>query len=58
MDNINNLNSRLRALILKERENYAVEVLHIIEYHLMKELPEEDVKTYIKNARKIVFKND
>jgi len=25
---------------------------------LMQALPEDDVKTYIKNARKIVFKND
>jgi hypothetical protein len=58
MDTIENLNSRLRALIIKERENYAVEALQIIEYHLMQALPEDDVKTYIKNARKIVFKND
>ena len=53
---IENINSILRALILKQREEYALETLEIIEQCLMDELPIEQVQDYMKNARKIVFK--
>ena len=55
---IENLNSRLRALILKERKKYAVELLNNIEHTLLHVLSEEEATTYMENARKIVFKND
>ena len=53
---IQNINSRLTALILKKREHYAIETLEAIEHHLLDELPVEEVKKYMENARKIVFK--
>ena len=54
--NIESINSILRALILKQREEYVLETLETIEQCLMNELPIEQVQDYIKNARKIVFK--
>lgn len=54
--NIESINSILRALILKQREDYALETLETIEQCLMNELPIEQVQDYVKNARKIVFK--
>ena len=54
--NIESINSILRALILKQREDYALETLETIEQCLMNELPIEEVQDYVKNARKIVFK--
>lgn len=54
--NIESINSILRALILKQREDYVLETLETIEQCLMNELPIEQVQDYIKNARKIVFK--
>lgn len=53
---IENINSRLRALILKQREEYALETLEIIEQHLIQKLPAHEVQKYMENARKIVFK--
>lgn len=53
---IENINSRLRALILKDRKNYADQVLKQIEYELSKVLSEQEAKSYMENARKIVFK--
>lgn len=54
--NIESINSILRALILKQREDYVLETLETIEQCLINELPIEQVQDYIKNARKIVFK--
>lgn len=54
--NIENINSILRALILKKREEYALETLETIEQCLLNELPIEQVQDYMNNARKIVFK--
>ena len=54
--NIESINSILRALILKQREDYVLETLETIEQCLMNELPIEQVQDYVKNARKIVFK--
>ncbi|MDB4507335.1 hypothetical protein N9064_00435 [bacterium] len=54
--NIENLNNILRALILKHREDYALETLETLEKCLLDDLPIEEVQDYIKNARKIVFK--
>ena len=55
---IENLNTRLRALILKKRENYAHETLDLMEHYLLEVMDKEEVKLYMENARKIVFKND
>ena len=54
---IENLNRRLRALILKERHSYAVDTLSTIENMLLDTvLPIHEVESYMENARKIVFK--
>ena len=53
---IENLNSVLRALILKHREEYVLEALKNIEYCLMEQLSIEEVQNYMENAHKIVFK--
>ena len=54
--NIENLNTILRALILKKREDYVLETLETIEQCLLDDIPVEEVQVYIENARKIVFK--
>lgn len=54
--NIENINSILRALILKHREDYALETFEAIEQCLINKLPIEQVQDYMNNARKIVFK--
>ena len=54
--NIENINSILRALILKHREDYVLETLEAIEQCLINKLPIEQVQDYMNNARKIVFK--
>lgn len=56
VDAIDNLNTRLYAIILKEREKYTLEKLQIIENRLLDVLPEEEVYSYMKKAKKIVFK--
>lgn len=56
VDAIDNLNTRLYAIILKEREKYTLEKLQIIENRLFDVLPEEEVYSYMKKAKKIVFK--
>ena len=56
VDAIDNLNTRLYAIILKEREKYTLEKLQIIENRLLDVLPEEEVSSYMKKAKKIVFK--
>ncbi len=54
---IESLNSILRALILKHREDYALETMEALEQYLIEEnLPVQEVQEYMKNARKIVFK--
>ena len=54
---IESLNSILRALILKHREDYALETMEALEQYLTEEnLPVQEVQEYMKNARKIVFK--
>ena len=53
---IENLNTILRALILKQREDYVIETLKTLEKCLCDELSAVEVKEYMKNARKIVFK--
>lgn len=54
---IESLNSILRALILKQREDYALETMEALEQYLIEEnLPVQEVQEYMKNARKIVFK--
>lgn len=56
VDAIDNLNTRLYAIILKEREKYTLEKLQNIENRLLDVLPEEEVYSYMKKAKKIVFK--
>tara|TARA_Y100000389_G_C17352794_1_gene459387 strand:- start:617 stop:814 length:198 start_codon:yes stop_codon:yes gene_type:complete len=56
VDAIDNLNTRLYAIILKEREKYTLEKLQIIENRLLDVLPEEEVYSYMKKAKEIVFK--
>ena len=56
VDAIDDLNTRLYAIILKEREKYTLEKLQIIENRLLDVLPEEEVYSYMKKAKKIVFK--
>ena len=54
---IESLNSILRALILKHREDYALETMEALEQYLTEgNLPVQEVQEYMKNARKIVFK--
>jgi hypothetical protein len=53
---IDSLNTRLHAIILKEREKYTLEKLKIIETRLLDVLPEEEVILYMKKAKKLVFK--
>lgn len=54
---IESLNSILRALILKHREDYALETMEALEQYLIEEnLTVQEVQEYMKNARKIVFK--
>ena len=54
---IESLNSILRALILKHREDYALETMEAPEQYLIEEnLTVQEVQEYMKNARKIVFK--
>lgn len=53
---IEHLNTILRALILKQREDYVIETLETLEKCLCDELSAVEVKEYMKNARKIVFK--
>tara|TARA_Y100000385_G_C12545282_1_gene405508 strand:+ start:221 stop:400 length:180 start_codon:yes stop_codon:yes gene_type:complete len=55
--NIENLNGILRALILKQREDYVLETMETLEQYLIEEnLPLQEVQEYMENARKIVFK--
>jgi hypothetical protein len=53
---IENLNTILRALILKQREDYVIDILETLEKDLCDRLSAVEVKNYMKNARKIVFK--
>ena len=54
---IESLNSILRSLILKHREDYALETMEALEQYLIEEnLTVQEVQEYMKNARKIVFK--
>ena len=54
---IESLNSILRALILKHREDYALETMEDLEQYLIEEnITVQEVQAYMKNARKIVFK--